>query len=352
MAGRAVTLEAAVRVKRDSFTLDVTLTAAAGETVAVLGPNGAGKTTLLRALAGLDDMEGRVTLDGEVLEDTRRGVHVPAERRHAGLVFQDHVLFPHLSVVENVAFGLRAQRRPRAAAVARQWLDEAGLGDRADALPRALSGGQAQRVALLRALATEPKLLLLDEPLSALDVSIRAEVRRELTRQLASFNGVRLLVTHDPLEAIALADKLVVLEHGSVVQSGTPADVTARPRSRFVADLAGVNLLRGQAHGDHVTLAGDSAVAAADAGEGEVFAVIHPRAVALYRTRPDGTPRNVWHGQVDSVDLYGERVRVRVNGPVPLVAEVTRAAVKELGLDPGAGVWMVVKATEVSVYPA
>ena len=347
-----MTLEAAVRVMRDGFTLDVTLSAAAGETVAVLGPNGAGKTTLLRALAGLEDMEGRVTLDGEVLEDTDRGVHVPAERRHAGLVFQDHVLFPHLSVLENVAFGLRARGKPRARAAARKWLDDAGLGDRAEALPRALSGGQAQRIALLRALATEPKLLLLDEPLSSLDVSIRAEVRRELTRQLASFNGVRLLVTHDPLEAMALADRLVVLERGEVVQSGKPDEVTARPRSRFVADLAGVNLLRGHAHGDHVTVAGNEALAAAGAGEGDVFAVIHPRAVALYRTRPDGTPRNVWHGHVDSVDAYGDRVRVRVVGPVPLVAEVTRAAVQDLGLAAGADVWMVVKATEVSAYPA
>ena len=347
-----MTLEASVRVKRGGFTLDITLFAAAGETIAVLGPNGAGKTTLLRALAGLEDMEGRVTLDGEVLEDTSGGVHVPAERRHAGLVFQDHVLFPHLSVVENVAFGLRARRKPHAAAIARKWLDDAGLGDLANALPRALSGGQAQRVALLRALATKPKLLLLDEPLSSLDVSIRAEVRRELSQQLASFNGVRLLVTHDPLEAMALADRLMVLEHGEVVQAGKPEEVTARPRSRFVADLAGVNLLRGHAHGDHVTVAGDGALAAAGAGEGEVFAVIHPRAVALYRARPDGTPRNVWHGHVDSVDAYGDRVRVRVVGPVPLVAEVTRAAVQELGLSAGADVWMVVKATEVSAYPA
>jgi len=352
MARGAVTLEASVRVRRDGFTLNVELTASADETVAVLGPNGAGKTTLLRALAGLDEMEGRVVLDGEVLDDSARGVYIPAERRRAGLVFQDHVLFPHLSAVENVAFGLRAQGRPHAAAIARRWLNEAGLGDRADALPRALSGGQAQRVALLRALATEPKLLLLDEPLSALDVSVRAEVRRELSKQLASFHGVRLLVTHDPLEAMALADKLVVLEHGSVVQSGTPGDVTARPRSRFVADLAGVNLLRGRAYGDHVALPAEASLAAVDAGSGDVFAVVHPRAVALYRSRPDGTPRNVWRGQVDSVDLEGERVRVRVVGPVPLVAEVTRAAVLELGLIAGASVWMAVKATEVSVYPA
>lgn len=347
-----MTLEASVRVRRTDFTLDVELRVAAGETVAVLGPNGAGKTSLLRALAGLDEMEGRVTLDGEVLEDTERGIHVPAEHRHVGLVFQDHVLFPHLSVLENVAFGLRAQRRPDAVLAARKMLDAASLGDRAGALPRTLSGGQGQRVALLRALATEPKLLLLDEPLSALDVSIRAEVRRDLAKQLASFRGVRLLVTHDPLEAIALSDSLVVLEHGSVVQSGTPEDVTARPRSRFVADLAGVNLLRGNAEGDHVRLHDGTSIAAAGAGQGEVFAVIHPHAVAIYRNRPDGTPRNVWEGTLDSIDLYGERVRVRVKGAVPLVAEVTPGAVRELGLKPGARVWVVVKATEVSTYPA
>jgi molybdate transport system ATP-binding protein len=194
-------------------------------------------------------------------------------------------------------------------------------------------------------------LLLLDEPLSALDVTIRAEVRRELSRQLASFGGVRLIVTHDPLEAIALADRLVVLENGQVVQSGTPEEVTARPRSRFVADLAGVNLLRGKGRGDHVELAGAS-IAAPDAGDGDVFAVIHPRAVALFLSRPEGTPRNVWRGEVEDIDLNGDRVRVRVKSPVPLVAEVTPAAVRDLRLHAGATVWVAFKATEVSVYPA
>jgi molybdate transport system ATP-binding protein len=347
-----MTLSAAVRVHRDGFTLDVELDVAAGKTVAILGPNGAGKTTLLRALAGLDDMEGHIALDGEVLEDGVVGIHVPAEKRHVGLVFQDHVLFPHLTALENVAFGLRAQGKPEAATTARKWLADAGLGDRAGAFPRALSGGQKQRVALLRALATEPKLLLLDEPLSALDVSVRAEVRRELARQLASFRGVRLLVTHDPLEAFALADSLVVLEHGAVVQSGTPDEVTARPRSRFVADLAGVNLLRGRGHGDHVVLKDGAIVAAAGAGDGDVFAVIHPRAVAIYRNRPDGTPRNVWRGTIESVDSHGDRVRARITSEVPLVAEITSGAVQDLHLVPGVEVWAVVKATEVSTYPA
>ncbi|HXM72428.1 MAG TPA: ABC transporter ATP-binding protein [Candidatus Dormibacteraeota bacterium] len=347
-----MTLNARIKIQRDGFELDVQLDVDEGETVAVLGPNGAGKTTLLRALSGLIPIVGRVELAGEVLEDSETRVRVPTERRHVGLVFQDHVLFPHLTVLDNIAFGLQAQHRADARHVARDWLQRAGLEDKATSMPRELSGGQAQRVALLRTLATEPRLLLLDEPLSALDVTIRAEVRRELSRQLASFRGVRLLVTHDPLEAIALADRIVVLERGHVVQSGTPEEVTARPRSRFVADLAGVNLLRGKAHGDHIKLANGASVAAPEAGEGDVFAVIHPRAVSLFLMRPEGTPRNVWQGETENIDLHGERVRVRVNGPVPLVAEVTPSAVRELHLHAGAPVWIAVKATEISVYPA
>jgi molybdate transport system ATP-binding protein len=346
-----VSLIANVKVRHHDFALDVQLDIDPGETVAILGPNGAGKTTLLRALAGLVAIDGRVELAGQVLEDSALRVRVPTEERHIGLVFQDHVLFPHLSVLDNIAFGLQAQRRPEARQIARGWLERAGLAGKASSMPRELSGGQAQRVALLRTLATEPRLLLLDEPLSALDVTIRAEVRRELSRQLASFRGVRLIVTHDPLEAIALADRLVVLEKGHVVQSGTPEEVTARPRSRFVADLAGVNLLRGKGRGDHVELAGAS-IAAPDAGDGDVFAVIHPRAVALYLARPEGTPRNVWQGEVEDIDLHGDRVRVRVKSPVPLVSEVTPAAVRDLRLHAGASVWVAFKATEVSVYPA
>jgi molybdate transport system ATP-binding protein len=346
-----VSLKARVKVRHDKFALDVQLDVDPGETVAILGPNGAGKTTLLRALAGLVPIEGRVELGGQVLEDSALRLRVPTEQRHVGLVFQDHVLFPHLNALDNVAFGLQAQGRPEAKQIARGWLERAGLADKASSMPRELSGGQAQRVALLRTLATDPRLLLLDEPLSALDVTIRAEVRRELSRQLASFGGVRLIVTHDPLEAIALADRLVVLENGQVVQSGTPEEVTARPRSRFVADLAGVNLLRGKGRGDHVELAGAS-IAAPDAGDGDVFAVIHPRAVALYLSRPEGTPRNVWQGEVEDIDLHGDRVRVRVKSPVPLVAEVTPAAVRDLRLHAGATVWVAFKATEVSVYPA
>jgi molybdate transport system ATP-binding protein len=207
-------------------------------------------------------------------------------------------------------------------------------------------------VALARALAIDPRMLLLDEPLSALDVSIRAEVRRDLRRHLREFSGVNLLVTHDPLEALALADRLIVVEQGRVVQTGSPAEVTEHPRSRYVADLVGVNLLRGRASGDAVEVEGGGRLEVVGAGSGEVFAVIPPRSVSLWRSRPVGSPRNVWTGRATGLDLLGDRVRVRVDGQPALVAEVTPGAIAELHLAEGSDVWVSVKATEVRVYPA
>jgi molybdate transport system ATP-binding protein len=350
-------LRAAVRVAAGDLVLDVDVEVAPGHVVAVLGPNGAGKTTLLRALAGLVPLAaGAVSHDGSVWEDTAAGVRLRPEQRPVGVVFQDGRLFPHLSAADNVAFGLRARGVPRREARRRagEWLDRVGMAGRGDARPGALSGGQAQRVALARALAVEPRVLLLDEPLAALDATSRVEVRRELRRHLASFRGVRLLVTHDPVEAVSLADRVVVLEEGRVVQEGLPADLAARPRSAFVADLAGVNLYRGRASGGGIVLAGgfELRAPAAASASGAVLAVIHPRAVSLHPARPEGTPRNVWAGTVESVDPEGERARVRVDGPLPVVAEVTPAAVAELGLAPGTPVWAAVKAAEVGVYPA
>jgi molybdate transport system ATP-binding protein len=350
-----MSLEARAQVALGRLRLDAELAVATGELVVLLGPNGAGKTTLLRALAGLVALDhGRVLLDGVVLEDTGAGVHVAAERRPVGFVFQDYLLFPHLSALENVAFGLRARGTPRAEARRRAaaWLERVGLAEHARSRPRALSGGQAQRVALARALVSDPRLLLLDEPLAALDAASRAEVRRDLRRHLASFDGTRLLVTHDPLEAIALADRLVVLEGGTVTQTGTPAQVSARPRSRYVAELVGVNLFRGRATGAVVELDGGGVLVAAGDHHGEVFAAVHPHAVALHRRAPEGTPRNVWAGTADTLDIVGDRVRARVSGPVPIVAEVTPAAASELRLADGGPVWASVKATEVTVYPA
>jgi len=350
-----VSLSAAVGVRLGTLDLELSFEVADGELLAVLGPNGAGKTTLLRALAGLLPLQrGRVVLDGTVYEDVETGLRLAPERRACGVVFQDYLLFPHLSALENVAFGLRSRGigRRQARSRAAEWLERVGLRELSEARPAELSGGQAQRVALARALVTDPRLLLLDEPLSALDASLRPEVRRELVRHLSRFGGTRLVVTHDPLEAAALATRLLVVEQGRLVQSGTPAEVTAHPRSRYVADLVGVNLVRGRASGGVVQLAAGGSVAVADSIEGDVFAVIHPRAVALHRQRPEGTPRNVWPGQAAGVDLLGDRARVRVEGELPLVAEVTPAAVAELALAGGGPVWMSVKATEISVYAA
>ncbi|HVS50253.1 MAG TPA: ABC transporter ATP-binding protein [Candidatus Dormibacteraeota bacterium] len=350
-----MSLDASIRLTLGPLNLEMELAINEDEVVALLGPNGAGKTTLLRAVAGLIPFRsGHVRLDGKVLEDTATGQYVPTERRPIGFVFQDYLLFPHLSVLDNVAFGLRSRGMSRgpAAEKAMQWLDRVGLKAYSRAKPAELSGGQRQRVALARALAPDPRLLLLDEPLSALDVTTRAEVRRDLKHHLASFEGIRLLVTHDPLEAVALADRLIVMEGGCLVQTGTSAEVTERPRSQYVADLVGVNLLRGEADHGSVRIPGGPVIAAVAAESGEVFAVIHPRAVALYRGRPEGSPRNVWPGRASNIELMGNRVRVRIDGQVPLVAEVTPSALKELDLVEGGEVWLSFKATEVMVYPA
>jgi molybdate transport system ATP-binding protein len=353
--GTAVSLDARVGLALGTLDLEVEMTVGTGELVVLLGPNGAGKTTLLRALAGLVALDrGRLVLDGVVLEDAEAGEHVPTERRPIGFVFQDYLLFPHLSALENVAFGLRARGLPRAEARRRSaaWLDRVGLAGQAGSRPRALSGGQAQRVALARAMVSDPRLLLLDEPLAALDAASRTEVRRELRRHLASFDGTRLLVTHDPLEAIALADRLVILEDGRITQTGTAQEVSGRPRSRYAAELVGVNLFRGRAADGAIRLAGGAALVAAGDHRGEVFAAVHPHAVALHRRAPEGTPRNVWAGTAEALEVVGDRVRVRVTGPVPIVAEVTPAAAAELRLADGGPVWASVKATEVTVYPA
>ena len=304
-----------------------------GETVAVVGPNGAGKTTLLLRLAR------ELAADGPV-----------------GVVFQDLLLFPHLSALDNVGYGLRraGMRRAAARAEAREWLARVGVEARADARPGELSGGEAQRVALARALAPRPRVLLLDEPLSALDASARPAARRLLREHLAGFEGGRLLVTHDPLDAVSLADRIVVLEAAALVQEGTLDDLRRRPRSRYVADLVGVNLLRGVGRAGRVELAGGVVLTAADVPDGEVVVVIHPRAVALHREVPAGSPRNVLRGLVAGMHGDGERVRVElsVGGSTSWAAEVTAAAAAELGLAEGVEVWAAVKATELTVSPA
>lgn len=342
-----------VRAAAGDLDLAVDLTVGAGEVVAVVGPNGAGKSTLLRVVAGLHPAEGQVVLDGRALDGPDG--HLDPSLRGIGVVFQDHLLFGHMTVADNVAFGPRARgwSRREAAEEARRWLAAVGLADRDGDRPRQLSGGQQQRVALARALAGGPGCLLLDEPLSALDAETRGAVRAVLRRHLSAFAGPVLLVTHEPVEALALADRLVVLEAGRVTQQGAPAEVARRPRSDWVARLVGINLLRGEARDGVVEVDGGGAVAAPGIpSAGPVMATVHPRSVALHRERPTGSPRNVWRGTVADVEIAGDRVRVAVEGAPPLVAEVTAAALADLSLVAGGDVWVAFKAADVDVYPA
>ncbi|MGW5236396.1 ABC transporter ATP-binding protein [Streptomyces nodosus] len=348
---RAAGLNARIVVERGSFRLDVTLTAAPGEVVALLGPNGAGKTTALRALAGLVPfaVDGRLLLDGSALDRT------PPEARPVGVVFQDYLLFPHLTALDNVAFGPRCRgaSKAEARAVAANWLERMGLADHAGARPRRLSGGQAQRVALARALATRPRLLLLDEPLAALDARTRLEVRAGLRRHLAEFEAVAVLVTHDPLDAMVLADRLVVVEHGRVVQEGTPSDVARRPRTDYIARLVGLNLYQGVAEGHTVRLDTGPVITSTEVLTGPAFVAFPPAAVTLFRERPSGaSARNLWRCEVAGLETHGDRIRVDLTGELPLAADLTTVAAAELGLQPGITVWAAVKAAQTHAYPA
>ena len=347
-----MTLHGKIQVRVDDFQLALELHAPAGAVTAVLGPNGAGKTTLLRCIAGTLAIDaGRIALDGSTLDEPP-ATFVSPERRRLGIVFQDYVLFPHLSALDNVAFGPRSTGRSTrdARRVAHRWLEHVGVADRAGAKPSALSGGESQRVALARALATEPAALLLDEPLAALDAGTRVATRRDLRRYLDGFAGVTLLVTHDPLDALALADHVAIVEHGRLSQAGRIGEVATKPRSRYVADLIGTNLLRGRADGAVVS-ADDTVLTIAEPRSGPVFVTIAPTAIALHRHPPEGSPRNVWHTGVTHLDQLGDRVRVHLAPPLGLVAEITPAAATELELREGASIWASVKATEIAAYP-
>jgi molybdate transport system ATP-binding protein len=308
----------------------------------------------LRAIAGLQPIDrGRITLDGEVLDDPGADTFVAPNHRQIGVVFQDRLLFDHMRVGENVAFGLRSRGMSRADARAKasSWLDRMGLSNLADARPAELSGGQAQRVALARALAFDPRLLLLDEPFAALDAKTRVEVKRDIRDHLATLDIPRIIVTHDPVEAITLGDRIVVLEDGRVTQQGTPDEIRAHPRSHYVADFLGVNLVRGVLRDGTLTLDDGVLIAVVDDIRGPVTATIHPNAITLSRGRPESSARNAWATTVDHVDDEGDRVRVRVAGPIPLTVEITPAARRDLAITAGSSIWVSFKATAVSVQP-
>src|SRR6516162_3245338 len=293
-------LDTDIQLRLSRLNLDVAFTVASGEVLALLGPNGSGKSTTLRALMGLLPLAGgRVVLDGTVLEDPAQRVKIPPEKRPIGLMFQDYLLFPHMSAQENVAFGLRAKGTDKKTAYAKasETLERLGLDGVAQARPGAMSGGQQQRVAMARALVTDPKLLLLDEPLAALDVSTKTDVRRLLRQVLRQSSAANILVTHDLLDAVALGDRMVVIQDGGIVQTGTPAEVTAQPRSRYVADLTGVNLLRGTAQGTVLELDDGGQLVLGPPATGPSLAVVAPAAVSVSRQRPEGQAPNTWPGQ-------------------------------------------------------
>ena len=348
-------LDSHIVVDRGTFRLDLPLRIAAGEVVALLGPNGAGKTTALRALAGLLPVtDGHIALGGDLLDDARTGAFVAPEKRPVGVVFQDYLLFPHLTAAENVAFGPRCRgaTRQESHETAARWLHRVGLADVANHKPRRLSGGQAQRVALARALAVDPMLLLLDEPLAALDARTRLNTRADLHRHLGEHPGATLLVTHDPLDALVLADRLVIVEEGQCVQEGDAASITAQPRTDYVARLVGLNLYRGHGDGHTVTLDNRFVLTVAEHVSGEVFVAFPPAAVALHTHQPDGSPRNTWPATVAGIQRHGDNLRVQLDGPIIVAADITPAAAAHLHLAAGEEVWAAIKATETRAYPA
>lgn len=331
--------------------VDVSVEVADGETIAIIGPNGAGKSSLLGAVAGtLHPDDGAARLDDDILYDS--ATWVPSHRRRTSLLAQEPLLFPHLSVLENVAFGPRSTGSSRRTAheTAHRWLTEVGAAELADRRPANLSGGQAQRVAVARALAAQPRLLMLDEPMAALDVTVVPAMRQMLRRVLADRTAI--IVTHDALDALMLADRVVVIEGGRVAEVGPTQDIFTHPRSSFGAELAGLNLVRGTLRGSAVvsnglvvegTLRGEMAEGA------EAVAVFTPTAVAVHLDRPGGSPRNVIERRIEAIEPLGAQMRIRSGG---LSADVTAAAVAELDLAPDRDIVLVVKASEVSIHPA
>jgi len=348
------------RLQQRKIDFDVSL--ADGEVLAVLGPNGAGKSTLLQLIAGLLHPDsGRIELGGTVLTDTDAATFVPAHARGVAMLTQQPRLFPHMSVAGNVGYAPRCRGLSRRAAreSARLWLDAVGAAEFADRRPAQLSGGQAQRVALARALAAEPRLLLLDEPLAALDVTAAPAMRRLLRDVLRETGRTAIIVTHDLLDALAIADQVLVVDRGRVVERGPVRDVLTTPRSEFAATIAGVNLVSGvithpgtlrTSWGTEIS--GISTLAPGDAA----VALFRPAAVAVHLTPPHASPRNVIPVTITELDIHGTTVRVRGVDPggdqTALAADITASAAADLDLEPGLTVYFVVKTQEVQLHPA
>lgn len=335
------------------FVLDARFTCSPGETIALVGPNGSGKSTALNALAGLLRLSsGSLEMDGKVLDSSGDGQWVPPEGRDVGVAFQDLLLFPHMSIRDNVAYAPRRKGTPaaEAAGIASDWLERLGVGDLADARPGSLSGGQAQRVALARALARGPRLLLLDEPLSALDSETRLQVRCELHRLLQEFDGFTVLVAHDVVDVLILADRVIVLDEGRIAQIAEPAELERRPRTPYAAALVGTNLLRGYRRGPVIEIGDGAAVRMGVSGtDGPVDVVITPRHVSVAAADSAGGA-GTWIAPISGLEAAGNEVHIRVGGVAPIAARASLESLRDLHLAPGTMVRVNVDPAGVDVF--
>jgi molybdate transport system ATP-binding protein len=352
-----VSLRAELAATVGDLDIELTLEVPAGVCLALAGPSGAGKTTILRYLAGVQTpAHGAIVCDGEVWLDTRRSICRPPEQRSCGLLFQDYALFPHLPAWRNVAYGLRRLPRPQRKARSLALLDRFGLAEHANARPATLSGGERQRVALARALAPAPKLLLLDEPSSALDASTRAAATRSLQAMLRETRTPVVVVTHDFHEAAALGDEVAVLDRGGIIQQGTAEELAARPASAFIAEFVGSVVLTGTARAGaggltRVELDGGGEVAATAPARGRVAVSVYPWEITLLPsdTPAAGSAQNRLLARVTSIVTLGNRARVGLLAGQPLVAEITQESARGLGLEVGSAVAVAWKATATRV---
>ncbi len=355
-----MTLSVSVGKQLREFRLEVAFEARPAETLVFIGPSGCGKTTTLNLIAGLAAPDaGRISLGERVLYDHALGLDLPAEKRNVGYVFQDFALFPHMTVGENVAYGLRCRRRPRSeiARRVREVLGLLGIEQLCDRHPSALSGGERQRVALARAIACDAEILLLDEPLGSLDAQTRNRLRGELQRTLRLLGRIAIMVTHDYIDALTFGDRICVLDRGRVLQIGDRQELLLHPRSQFVAELTGVNCFAGQViergHDGlaQIVVGGARLQAFCDGStDGRAMLTFFPSDVAIGRDAPATSARNVFRAQVREIVHFGDRVRVALNGELPMCAEVTASALEEMGLREGDAVYASVKATAIKTY--
>ena len=353
-------LSVQVRKQLREFELAIAFEVRPAETLVVIGPSGCGKTSTLNIIAGLmSPDQGRVALGDRVLVDRAAGIEVSTEQRQVGYVFQEYALFPHMTVAENVAYGLRARKRPKAVIPGKvqQTLALLAIEQLAERKPGNLSGGERQRVALARAIACDAEILLLDEPLGSLDAQTRNQVRGDLQRLLRKIGRIAIMVTHDYIDALTFGDRICVLERGRVLQVGDRLELLRHPKSRFVAELTGVNFFQGtvsasRPEGLAEIWIGDARLyAATDQQEmGDILLTFFPSDVTLSRQPPPTSARNVFQSHVREIVHLGDRVRVSLNGALAMCAEVTASAVESLALREGDEIFAAVKATAVKTY--